>query len=751
MNLLTRRILFLLFFVSGFSGLVYQIVWTRLAFATFGIIAPVLSVVLSVFMLGLSVGSWAGGRYVALWVRKTGLSAVALYAGAELVIGLGAFSVPALFSAGGHFLLVAGQTNSGAYLSLSALALGVSIFPWCVFMGATFPVMMAYVRECDPRSTESFSFLYLANVLGAMSGTLLTAVVLVELLGFRHTLWVAAAGNFSIAIISGWLAWQRSKIQPQRSGLQTPQSNLATSEHGTLPPGPHPGRLIEWILFSTGFCAMAMEVVWARAFTPVLSTQVYSFAMVVFAYLGATFTGSLLYRRNLQKRRIRSTAELISALCVSAFLPIVANDPRFVQMDNSIDFLSVVVLLGSICPLCAVLGYLTPKLVDEYAAGNPASAGRAYAINVLGCILGPLFASYVLLPSVSERHALGLLALPFVIFFAPCFRSLSARHRTVSGLLVSALLVGSLTLSKDFEQRVSEVTTQMEVRRDYAASVIAAKDENSKGLFVNGVSMTSLTPVTKFMVHLPLAFHRGQSTSALIICFGMGTTHRSALSWNVETTTVELVPSVEKSFPFFHADAKDVLANPKGRIVIDDGRRYLKRTKDKFDVIVIDPPPPVQAAGSSLLYTEEFYELAKQHLKPHGILQAWTPGGNPNTAEAVLRSVCNSFSYVRCFPSVERWGMHILASMQPIETVDAEAVAARFPEAARRDLLEWNSTGESAASYINSVLTQEFSLAGFLATASKSRITDDQPYNEYFLLREFVLGPQDAVIILPKK
>src|SRR5471030_2843568 len=105
MNQFTRRVLFLLFFLSGLSSLVYQLVWTRMAFASFGIITPVLSVVLSVFMLGLAVGSWAGGRFVEALVRKTRLSAVIFYALAELLIGLGAFAVPGLFALGEQVLL----------------------------------------------------------------------------------------------------------------------------------------------------------------------------------------------------------------------------------------------------------------------------------------------------------------------------------------------------------------------------------------------------------------------------------------------------------------------------------------------------------------------------------------------------------------------------------------------------------------------------------------------------------------------
>ena len=114
MNPFTRRVLFFLFFLSGFCGLVYQVVWTRMAFASFGIITPVLSIVLSVFMLGLSAGAWAGGRFIAHLTRKTGLSAVVFYGLVELVIGLGAFAVPKLFALGERLLLTTGETNSFA-------------------------------------------------------------------------------------------------------------------------------------------------------------------------------------------------------------------------------------------------------------------------------------------------------------------------------------------------------------------------------------------------------------------------------------------------------------------------------------------------------------------------------------------------------------------------------------------------------------------------------------------------------------
>jgi spermidine synthase len=228
----------------------------------------------------------------------------------------------------------------------------------------------------------------------------------------------------------------------------------------------------------------------------------------------------------------------------------------------------------------------------------------------------------------------------------------------------------------------------------------------------------------------------------LVICFGMGTTYRSALSWGMDVTVVELVPSVTKAFGFYHADAQKFINDPNGHIIIDDGRRYLSRCGKKFDVIVVDPPPPVEAAGSSLLFSKDFYTLAKQHLNPNGILQMWFPGGEGEflTAQAVVRSIHESFPYVRGFPSVEGWGLHLLASEEPIEKFDPAQLAARMPATAKQDLLEWNNS-QNAAGYLALVTTNEYSLPAILNPDLNVQVTDDRPFNEYFLLRQLKHKP----------
>ena len=724
-----RLVLFVLFLMSGFSGLVYQVVWVRLAFASFGIVTPVLSMIVSVFMLGLSLGAWASGRSVKFVVRKTRLSALWFYAGTELIIGIGAFAVPALFAISQEMLLTAGEADSSRYLLFSALALAFSILPWCIFMGATFPLMMAFVREQDHQNAESFSFLYVANVLGAMAGTLLSAFVLVELLGLRRTLWVAAACNFSVAIVSGMLAFNRGRLP---SHNETGVSGIVQPLFGK----DRFDRFAPALLFLTGFAALGMEVMWTRAFTPVLKTQVYSFALVVFAYLGATFVGSFIYRWDLGKSLVRSVAVLLSIASVAVFVPIVSNDLRiFLSSSYAVAWWSRVVVLLSICPFCAALGYLTPKLIDSYALGDPSQAGRAYAVNVLGCILGPLFASYLLLPWAGERIGLVILGAPFLLLFIGIAKSLPKWYRCVSGAIATALLIWSLLFSVDFARFVSSKFKGTEIRRDYAASVVSSGTGLEKRLFVNGIGMTSLLPATKFMAHLPLAFHKGKPNSVLIICFGMGTTYRSALSWSVQTTAVELVPSVKEAFGFYHADATQVLTNPNGRIIIDDGRRYLSRTREKFDVVVVDPPPPVEAAGSSLLYSEEFYALATAHLNQNGILATWVPAdASPDSRAAILRSLVNSFSFVRCFVSVDNMGMHMLASREAIENISANQFASRMPAAAAMDILEWEQS-VTLTDYVLGALSNEIPTQAILNPDARICITDDHPYNEYFLLR----------------
>jgi spermidine synthase len=281
----------------------------------------------------------------------------------------------------------------------------------------------------------------------------------------------------------------------------------------------------------------------------------------------------------------------------------------------------------------------------------------------------------------------------------------------------------------------------MEVRRDHTATTVSFGEGKHKQMLVNGAAITVFGQITKYMAHLPLAFHQGPPKTVLVICFGMGTTYRSSLSWDVQTTAVELLPSVRDAFSFYFDDVPQVLQNPKGRIAIDDGRRFLKRNDEQYDVITVDPPPPAEAAGSSLLYSEEFYALIKTRLTPNGILQQWYGTGEVATLQAVARSLANSFPCVTLYRSVENWGFHFLASRVPLPEMSPENLVARLPLRATQDLMEWSKQGDLTREF-GEILARQIPVERILSRDPNVRITDNQPFNEYFLIRRLTGAPR---------
>ena len=723
---------FACFVASGFCGLVYQVVWLRLAMARFGVNAPIASLVLSTFMAGLGLGSVLGGRLAGHAAHRR-RSPLALYGVAELVIASSALVVPWWLGWGQALLNGVGEVawGSGWYFLVSGLWIAAALLPWCVLMGATLPLMMAALQRREGgggggggEGATSFSYLYEANVLGAAVGTLASAYVLIELLGLRGVLRAAAVVNVLIGAAS--LALARTAVWAPPVPLTILADDAARSA------GPRDRRTLA-LLFLTGAASLALEVVWLRLYLPYLGSAVYVFATVLALYLLASAAGTMRYRGvAAAARRGRPHARWL-ALALSALLPLLTADPR-------LPIAAILRPVLGVVPFCYVVGFLTPSLVDRWSGGDPVRAGSAYAVNVLGSIVGPLVAGFVLLPVLGERGAIVAIGVPlFAVGLALAFGAQRAapggwRAPAAGGLAIAATAAAAAigVGTRTFEDTVR---APREIRRDYEATTIAAGEGWGRTLQVNGIGMTVLTPITKMMAHLPLAHLDRPPRDALIIAFGMGTSFRSAMAWHVSTTAVDLVPSVPTLFGFFHADADSLRALPAGRIVIDDGRRFLERTARRFDVIVVDPPPPVEAVGSSLLYSEEFYRVARRRLRPGGILAQWFPGsGEPGMDASVVRPVMAVFPHVRVFRSIEGSGLHILASDRPIPRRSARALARALPPPAARDLVEWGPLAEPEAQFAR-VLGHELQPAALVADPSALPLSDDRPTNEYFVVR----------------
>jgi predicted membrane-bound spermidine synthase len=714
------------FLVSGFCGLVYEVVWLRLAMARFGVTTPMVSIVLSVFMAGLGIGSWAGGLFVRRYERAAAGIPFRLYGAVELLIGLGSIAAPATMELGHQWMRSHTELawDSGSYYLVSGGWIVLSMLPWCTCMGATFPFAMAAIRRSAPEeSSRSFSYLYLANVMGAIIGTLLPAYVLIELLGFQGTLRVARSLNLMLGL--GVILLTFGYAGPDYVEPPRPKHG---HDHGG-------SRSILWMLFTTGLCSMAMEVVWIREFTPYLGNMVYAFAALLAVYLGATFLGSWIYRTWSDPKNLSPGVVLWVLLGAASLLPLLAADP-FGEERHGFNWGLVRTILG-VAPFSAMVGYLTPMLVDRWSGGDPDRAGRAYAINVLGSILGPLVAGFAVLPWVGAHSGLGILALPLFAVGLFAARNRNGRSRRFLKLAPMTLFGVSLAASAPLVLATNSFESVFEDRlelRDYTATVVATGEDMGRRLLVNGSGMTVLTSLTKIMAHLPLSYLDQPPRKGLVICFGMGTSFRSMLSWGIQTTAVELVPSVPKAFGYYHDDGPALLKLPNAHVVIDDGRRYLERSNEQFDVIVVDPPPPIMAPTSSFLYSGEFYAVLKPHLRPGGIAQIWFPGGDDTVQASVAKALKASFPYVRAYRSIEGWGVHFLARMEPFPAIVDGKLPQTLPDGAAKDLSEWLATAPQ--DILANALRREVSLDKLIEAApTVPAIDDDRPINEYFYLR----------------
>ncbi len=283
---------------------------------------------------------------------------------------------------------------------------------------------------------------------------------------------------------------------------------------------------------------------------------------------------------------------------------------------------------------------------------------------------------------------------------------------------------------------------------DDIASVQAGSIDGRAQLWVTGTAMTILTVDTKLMPVLPLIL-RPNSKTNLTIAFGMGSAWRAALNAGLTSTAVELVPSVPDMFGVFYPDAAAVEANPKGNIVIADGRNHVELTSDHYDIIVVDPPPPIETAGVSVISSLEFYQAAKARLNPGGVMMQWIPYGQTiDEFKAHVRTYAAVFPHVIIAFGPGGYGMFMLGSDQPLSFDPAaiQSVLSRpgivtdlssAADSPQHDLAGW------AALIPQLVWIQGDQVTKFAGDGPM--VTDDHPLPEYFLLRH-LFGPPSPYV-----
>jgi spermidine synthase len=312
-------------------------------------------------------------------------------------------------------------------------------------------------------------------------------------------------------------------------------------------------------------------------------------------------------------------------------------------------------------------------------------------------------------------------------------------------VLVTASFVGGRAFRNPTTRLIEMAHGQVFAATEDEIAPVVAGRLNYPQLWVNGTSMTIITVDTKLMPVLPLML-RPDARRGLVIAFGMGSAFRSSLIAGTTTDAVELVPSVPDMFRWFYPDADRVLADPRGRVIVADGRNHVELTDQTYDFVVVDPPPPIETSGVSVISSLEFYRAAKARLNPGGVMVQWVPYGQTlDEFLAHVRTFMDVFPNVRVIAGAGGWGLYMIGSDGSVD-LDPAAMAAALERPGVLDDLNSapDSRGRSVQAWVATLLANTWASGDALraAVGDGPLITDDRPLPEYFLLRR--LADPDA-------
>jgi spermidine synthase len=762
-----RGVVLALFVASGAAGLIYQVVWSRELVLVFGNTTQAVATIVTAFMAGLGFGSLAGGR-----LADTSARPLRLYGLVELTVATMAALLPLAF----HGLA---DLYRGVWPSLverpgqlAGVRFGLAIAavaPATFLMGMTLPLLTRYLVRTLDEAGARLGELYAANTVGAMAGTLLGGFVLIELLGLRLTSYLAVVLNL-VAGVGALLLSRRWEPGPGASDAPAAGGRRARPE---VPRDFRPRRrVVLAATFVSGFVSLALEVLWTRMLAEGTGSSIYIFTTILAIFLLGIALGSFLYRRFSRPagERLGTLGLCLAGVGVLAQATVVLGSG--VVGDVPFVVRTVVVLL----PATVLMGYAFPlagRLATPSAEAAGGSVGLLYAANTGGSILGSFSAAFILAGTIGTNGSIlllgGLNLLVGAVLFAaePTGRQRPAQRPTTPGpgpakrgrgRVVAAGLAGLAVLgmvASSLDLPITRTRTENELRRS-GRPVTHAEDElatvdtvggrpRGRRLLVGGVGMTSLTVDTKLMGYLSKTL-RPDARDFLVIAFGMGGTYRSGLQMGLRTDAVELSPTVPSRMPVFFPDGERFLNHPKGRVIISDGRNYVRLSRETYDMIAVDPAPPIESAGSVVLYTREFLTEGKARLRPGGVFMLWIPYALPmDDFKDHVRTFAGVFEHVSLVLSPGRHGVFMFGSDAPLEFTEPNIRQVLGAPAVLRDLNDVPDHRRTDADDWVEIVGRSRWLADDRLRAFVGpgpQITDDRPRSEYFLWRRTFMDDQ---------
>ena len=742
--------IFVIFLISGAAGLVYEVVWSRELVLVFGNTTQAVSAILTGYFGGLAIGSVLGGR-IADRVRRP----LRLYGLLELVLVIVVIITPLLFR-GLH------EVYRSAYASLEdqpnllalvryGLAL-LALAPATVLMGATLPTLSRHLTRHLTELGHEFGRLYTVNTVGAIVGTLAAGLLLIELVGLTGALLIGAAGSATAGLTALWL--DRRTV----AAATAPAPLAAQPAAPPLPAGrdpteasPHRRLLPLVVAFVSGLTSLGYQVLWTRLLASGSGNTTYVFTVILAIFLFGLAVGAAVVTRRMG--RLGSSVALLGATQVAIAAIVLAGLILLSGQYPNLQFIVRVVLV--VLPATLAIGITLPLASTLVGTGEShvgRDAGLLLGSNTVGAICGTFLVPFVLIPTIGSERALVLLAalnsLLGVALLArgrdltvPARRVLGAAGGFLVLVGVIGLVVPNPLVLDPGATRLIRQGTLLASAEDEIAAVQAGGRGGGRNLLVGGTGMTVLTVDAKLMALLPL-MTRPAAQRMLVICFGMGSAYRSALGAGLHADGVELVPSVPDMFHWFYDDAEQVLADPDGRLVITDGRNYVELSDQRYDLIVVDPPPPIESSGTSVLYSREFYQASARRLTEGGVMMEWMPyGQSVDEFRAHVQTFADVFPHVLIAFGPAHKGVFMLGSSAPVQLTEPAIRGVLERPGVLQDLDATLDARVFKEDDWTSVLNQVTWISGAQVAAfagDAPLITDDHPLTEYFLLRRLL-------------
>jgi len=792
----------LLFFLSGATGLIYELLWVRLLYQAFGSTIQSVTTVVAAYMGGLGLGAWLWGRRADRHARPT-----ALYGWLEIAIGLFGFVSPLVLSLA-HRVYVgaagAWQLAGGASVALRfGLAAVVLLVP-TTLMGGTLPVLTRAFMGAERRELKpSLGRLYGLNTLGAVAGTALAGFFLIEYVGIRASLWATAALNVAL----GAIALRLSGPGAGARGEWAPAGGHPASQHAP-DPGRKPGapsstalrRTALALLTITAFVSLLDEIAWTRVLAMLVGGSSYAFTLVLLVFLLGIGVGSaLVARQGGAARRTAADAALAQGVTAAGaallffFLSLLPEYIILVFQPQQLGAAARLALLcgavGAVVLVPAVGMGMTFPLLTELVAregeARSADVGHAYALNTLGSIAGAALTGFVLVTAYGTETTLRLgvllsvaATLVLAVGAALGVSEAAGEHRQLRPRVLSAgFLAGAglmtAVLGPRWDSQLLDLGPAIYIReplppaarraflehrgaRQLAfyegrnATVSVWEADIGRTLRVNGKSDASddADMDTQVMLGLAPVAARPNTGSALVIGYGSGVTTRvvAAVPGIRRVRVVEIEPAVLAMSRFFAHVNDSALFRPTVSVVVDDARSALQLDRADYDVIVSEPSNP-WLAGVATLYTPEFFRIVRSRLAEDGVFCQWVQ--TYQLPLGVIASIVGNVGAV--FPHVQVWlggpgDLMVLGATRPFRYEPAWLEQLVGPSGALRDLAREYLRVDTPRDYFGRLLLDESGAARLIRRASVVH-RDDRPQLEFVAARRFLDMPVEPHVL----